>query len=380
MRCAFFIAGHWTTVCGFNDMAFQLNDTPAAWTAAELDADRRWLFTLDERARCDLVAALTRALDRDKSHFDYCRDDFDLGSAYPVLAAAFAEMQRGRGVALVRGLPREGLDEKDFELLTWGIGLHFGVGRPQGKQSHYISAVRDAGNAYRTGTGRGYNSNAELDFHTDSTDVVALSCYNKAAEGGMSITTSSVAAYQAMQREHPDLAELLHEPIHFSRQGEQAPDEAASYPHPVFDAVDGRLFSKWNRNRVTSAQKIEGVPQLSKKQWDALEAFDALVRRPDLAHSMWLQPGDLQIVNSHVTLHSRTDFRDHDDPAQKRLLFRLWLAPAAGDRLPESWRVLYKAVAPGTVRGGIIGQQHDAARKAFEARQAAALGMRLHDG
>jgi hypothetical protein len=360
-------------------MSFSSFDVPAAWNAAALDADRRWVFELDERARCDLVAALTKALDRDKSHFDYCRDDFDLGSAEPVLRAAFAEMQRGRGVALVRGLPREGLDEKDFELLTWGIGLHFGVGRPQGGQSHYISAVRDAGNTYRTGTGRGYNTNAELDFHTDSADIVVLSCYNRAAAGGMSITTSSVAAFQAMRREHPDLAERLLEPIHFSRQGEQAPDEAPSYPHPVFDTVDGKLFSKWNRNRVTSAQKIAGVPQLSQKQWQALEAFDALVRRPDLAHSMWLQPGDLQIINSHVTLHSRTDFTDHDDPAQKRLLFRLWLAPPDGDRLPLSWKVLYKAVDPGTVRGGIIGQQHDAARKAFEARQATALGMRLTD-
>jgi hypothetical protein len=204
-------------------MAYQLNDTTAAWTAAEFEADRRWVFTLDDRARCDLVAALTKALDRDKSHFDYSRDDFDLGSAYPVLKAAFDEMQRGCGVALVRGLPREGLDEKDFELLTWGIGLHFGVGRPQGKASHYISAVRDAGNTYRTGTGRGYNTNAELDFHTDSTDVVVLSCYNRAAEGGMSITTSSVAAYHAMRREHPDLADLLHEPIHFSRRTRRRP-------------------------------------------------------------------------------------------------------------------------------------------------------------
>ncbi len=357
-----------------------LQDTPAAWTAAEFEADRpRWLFTLDDRARCDLVAALTRALDPGKTLFDYRREDFDLGSAAPVIAAAFREMQHGRGVALIRGLPREGLDEKDFEILTWGIGLHHGVGRPQGKQSHYISAVRDAGNAYRTGTGRGYNSNAELDFHTDSTDVVVLSCYNKAVSGGMSITTSSVAAWHAMRREHPELADYLYQPIHFSRQGEQAPDEALSYPHPIFDECGGKLFSKWNRNRVTSAQKIEGVPQLSKQHWAALEAFDALVRRADLAHSMWLQPGDLQIINSHVTLHSRTDFTDHDDPAQKRLLFRLWLALPDGDQLPESWKVLYKAIGKGTVRGGIIGQQHDDARKTYEQRQAAVLGMRLCD-
>jgi len=354
-------------------------DTPAAWTADQLDADQGWLYTLDERARCDLVAALTCAIDPAKTLFDYRREDFDLGSAAPVIAAAFHEMQHGRGVALIRGLPREGLDDKDFELLTWGIGLHHGVGRPQGKQSHYISAVRDAGNVYRTGQGRGYNTNAELDFHTDSTDVVALSCYNKAVAGGMSITTSSVAAYHAMRREHPELIDHLHEPIHFSRQGEQAPDEAASYPQPIFDERGGKLFSKWNRNRVTSAQKIEGVPQLSALQWQALEAFDALVRRADLAHTMWLQPGDLQVINSHVTLHSRTDFRDHDDPAQKRLLFRLWLAPPDGDDLPESWRVLYKSVAKGTVRGGIIGQQHDIVRKSYEQRQASALGMRLSD-
>ena len=138
-------------------------------------------------------------------------------------------------------------------------GLHAGVPRPQGKASHYISPVRDAGTAYRTGTGRGYSSNAELDFHTDSADIVFLSCYNKAASGGMSITTSSLAAYGVMAEEFPDLVEYLHKRVHFSRQGEEAPHEAPSYPHPIFDRVGGRLFSKWNRNRVSSAQKIDGA-------------------------------------------------------------------------------------------------------------------------
>lgn len=41
------------------------------------------------------------------------------------------------------------------------------------------------------------------------------------------------------------------------------------------------------------------------------------MRRPDIAFEMWLEPGDLQIINSHVTLHSRTEFTDHDDPDQK---------------------------------------------------------------
>jgi hypothetical protein len=353
-------------------------DNAACWTADELEANRkRWLFALDERARRDLLGALERARDPGKTLLDYAREDFDLGSAGPVIAAAFREVRHGLGVALVQGLPREGVAEKDFELLTWGIGLHAGVGRPQGKASHYISAVRDVGTAYRTGTGRGYSSNAELDFHTDSADVVVLSCYNKAREGGMSITTSTPMAHARMKVEHPRLLDYLHQPIHFSRQGEQAPDEAPSYPHPVFDEQDGKLFSKWNVNRVTSAQKLEGVPKIAGEHREALDRFDQLVRRPDLAHTMWLAPGDLQIINSHVTLHSRTDFTDHDDPALKRLLFRLWLAPADAGRLPESWRVLYRAVEPATVRGGILGQHHDERCKAYERRQAQALGMRV---
>ncbi|HEV7802839.1 MAG TPA: TauD/TfdA family dioxygenase, partial [Burkholderiales bacterium] len=255
-------------------MNLEATNSPAAWTAADLDSDKRWFFAFDDDARRDMVAALRKARDPAKTLFDYRRDDFDLGSAWPILEAALAETQHGRGVVLMRGLPRDGLDEKDFELLTWAIGLHAGVGRPQGKQSHYISAVRDAGTAYRTGTGRGYSSNAELDFHTDSADMVFLSCYNKAASGGMSITTSSLQAYRCIAKEHPDLIDYLHEPIHFSRQGEQAPDEAPSYPHPIFDEAGGRMFSKWNWNRVTSAQKLPEVPRMTAEQRRALETFD----------------------------------------------------------------------------------------------------------
>jgi hypothetical protein len=352
-------------------------DSPARWNAAQLDADKRWVFVLDRTAQRDLIAAIRKAHDPDKSLLDYRHADFDLGAAWPIIDAALQETKRGRGVALIKGLPRDGIEENVFELLTWAIGLHAGVARPQGKASHYISAVRDVGTAYRTGKGRGYSSNAELDFHTDSADMVFLSCYNKARSGGMSITTSSLAAYDVMAHEYPKLVEWLHRPVHFSRQGEEAADEAPSYPHPIFDEEGGQLFSKWNRNRVTSAQQLAGVPQISLEHREALEQFDQIVRRPDLAHSMWLEPGDVQIINSHITLHSRTDFVDDDEPSRKRLLFRLWLAPPDGDRLPESWRVLYKEVEPGTVRGGIIGQQYDTQRQIFEKRQARDLGMRL---
>jgi hypothetical protein len=348
-----------------------------AWSVPELAADPSWVFSLSDAVAGEMAQAVRRAHRPGQPLIEYRRDDFEFGAALPVLHAAFAELRDGRGIALVRGLPRDALSEQEFELLTWAIGLHTGVPRPQGKASHYLSAVRDVGTVYRSGTGRGYSSNAELDFHTDGADVVALTCFNTAKAGGMSMVSSSVTAHNIMVAEHPDLAALLHGTFHFSRQAEQAPDEAPFYPHPIYAEDGGRLHSRWNRNRITSAQKLPGVPPLSAAQHTAVDLLDEILRRPSVMYAMHLAPGDMQLLNSHVTLHSRTEFEDHDDPAAKRLLFRLWLTPPDARTLPEAWRPGYRSVAAGTVRGGIRGQAYDRARRTFEQRQATALGMRL---
>ena len=258
-----------------------------------------------------MAQAIRQAYRPGQPLIEYRRDDFDFGAALPVLHAAFAETRDGRGIALVRGLPRDALSEPEFELLTWAIGLHAGVPRPQGKATHYLSAVRDVGTVYRSGTGRGYSSNAELDFHTDGADVVALTCFNTAKAGGMSMVSSSVTAHNIMVAERPDLAALLHGTFHFSRQAEQAPDEAPFYPHPIYAEHGGRLHSRWNRNRITSAQKLPGVPPLSAAQHAAIDLLDEILRRPAVMYAMHLAPGDMQLLNSHVTLHSRTEFEDH---------------------------------------------------------------------
>ena len=351
--------------------------TLAAWRAADLRAEPTWIFTLDDRARQGLLQAVRKARDPDKSVFDYRRGDFDLARAGPVIEAALHEAKHGRGAALLRGLPRNGVDESEFELLTWAIGLHVGVARPQGKASQYIAPVRDIGTVYRSAGGRGYSSNADLDFHTDSADVVLLACYNQAQSGGMSMCTSSVTAHQQLMVERPDLVEALHQPFWFSRQMEQAPDETSAYPNPVYDEADGLLCSKWNRNRIQIAQQIEGVPPLTSQQRGAMDTMDEVLRRPELMYAMYLQAGDVQILNNHVTIHSRTEFVDFEEPSRKRLLFRLWLAPPDSPRLPESWLPAYRSVLPGTVRGGIIGQAYDATRQEYERRQAQELGMRL---
>lgn len=349
---------------------------PAAWRAPDLKQDRSWVFHLDEAARSQLARVTKAAYDPARPLFDYRREEFDLGPALETIEAALHEAHHGRGLTLIKGLPRDGLNEHEFRLLNWAIGLHTGVARPQGKATQYISEVRDAGVDYRAASGRGYSSNAKLDFHVDGADIATLGCFNTAKSGGQSMISSTLTALKALKDERPDLAEIAHQNFYFSRQQEETEDEGPFYGQPMFDYCEGNTFGKWNRNRVLSAQRLEDVPRLSDAQRECMDMMDAILQRPENMFTMFLEPGDLQIFNNHVMLHSRTEYVDFEKPEEKRLLFRLWLAPPDSVRLPQSWWDFYRSTEPGTVRGGIRGHEHTDACRAWEAQQAESLGMR----
>ena len=75
---------------------------------------------------------------------------------------------------------------------------------------------------------------------------------------------------------------------------------------------------------------------------------------------MVLEPGDIQFLNSHVTYHARTEFEDDPRPERRRLLYRLWLSTPLSRALPDGHEVLWRSIAAGAPRGGIL--QVDAAR------------------
>ena len=352
-------------------------EAPSAWEIEELRSTNDWCFEIDQADRKQITTSIKSVFDKDRDLFDYSPDEFNLGSSWAIIERALLEAHHQKGLSIVRGLPREDLNHEEFRLLSWAIGLKAGVARPQGLASQYISAVQDAGMDYRAANGRGYSSNAELDFHVDVADLTILTCYNKAKSGGQSMISSGVTAHNYLIKERPDLAEIAYQHFYFSRQEEQAPDEKPFYSLPLFEEEKGNLFCNWNRNRVQSAQNIEGVPELSEQQKETMDVLDEILTRPELMYTMYLEPGDMQIINNYTMFHSRTGYEDFENDLQKRCLYRLWLAPPDSVRLPESWRDFYRTVEPATVRGGIIGQSHDEACKAFEKAHSNFLNMQI---
>jgi hypothetical protein len=350
---------------------------PHGWNRSEADADSAKFRRLSASEIAEFDSALVVIRASGKPLLQMNPSDFPLkGPAKAVLLSAVREAQSGRGFQLLRGFPVDRWSVEDTKLVVWGIGMQLGVARPQGKASHFLADVRDAGGQYRGVTGRGYNTNAELDFHNDSSDLVGLLCLRTAKSGGTSLLTSSVRAHNEMLATRPDLVEELYRPFIFSRQGEHAPEEPPYYQTSIFGTYNGRFACRYVRNHINSAQMaFADIPRLTARQVEALDMLDATVKRADLCFQMEFEPGDLQLINNYVVLHSRTTYQDHEEPDLKRHLMRLWIASPTGQELPADWKPFFKDTAAGAVRGGYRGQNITPEIMQFEERLAKAHGM-----
>jgi hypothetical protein len=352
---------------------------PCAWLPSELRQDLSWIHHLSREAVHDIEVALQHAKATQKPWLQMTANDFPLKRhAKQAIDHAFAVTQTGYGMCLLKGFPVDRWSVEDARLAHWGIGLNVGVARTQNIASQVMNDVRDEGGSYKVKNGRGYNTNAGLDFHVDSCDVVALLCLQTAKSGGTSKVTSSIAVVDEIKRLRPDLIPVMQQPFYYSYQGTNDASQPPFYKCPIL-GDDPEFFSlRANRKNVTAAQRdFPEVPRLTSEQVELLDLLDVLLPDDQFCYSMQLDRGDMQLLNNYVVIHSRTNFEDHDEPERKRHLLRLWLSIPQGQRLPSLWKEYFGNIAPGSVRGGVRGSQITEEFLAYEKRQAAHLGMTL---
>jgi hypothetical protein len=256
--------------------------------------------------------------------------------------------------------------------MYWGLGTH--LGRPvfQNRSGELMRAIRDEG----AHVGRTYGqtkdttggtflssyartlTNGGLRFHTDRTDVVGLLCVRQAMKGGVSTLASTPAIHNAILAKRPDLLDALFTDYWRSRFGEEGTGKdgssttrATAYPLPIFGVRDGKFTSHYSLTFIEAAQMAPDVPKLTPAQKEAIDMLMATAQ--ELCFEMTLEPGDLQLINSHVTYHGRTPFEDDASSGHDRLLLRLWLSMPNNRPLPEGHEVLWRSIAAGQVRGGI---------------------------
>jgi len=326
--------------------------SPAEWRGPELLARTDWLHTLtpEEVAEIEQALAAARAAGVTLDAID--RRTFPL-ARFPALVERVRDrLENGPGLFVIRGFPSERYAAADLRMIYWALGKYLGTAVTQSAEGDVLGDVRDMKVDLSGPKGRGYKTNAELEYHTDSCDVVALFVLRTAKAGGRSMIASSVAIHNEIARRRPDLLEVLYQPFTWSLQSQHTTGGPAYYRQPIFTMHEGQFACRYIRTHIRSAQRFPEVPRLTDAQVEAIALLDEIAADPAVHFSMMFEPGDIQILNNHVTLHARTEFEDWEEPDRKRHLLRMWLSMPTTRALSPELGFIYQDRRAGAVRGG----------------------------
>ena len=330
---------------------------PAAWYGPDMARRHDWTHVLSDDDIEELDAAIRCHVESGLGMDRVTPATFSLPRLAKKLKKILDEILHGRGFVVVRGFPVERYTTEQAAIGFLGLGSYFGTFRSQNAKGHLLGHVKDLGLDIRNSGTRFYQTNRRLDYHTDSCDIVGLLCLKTAKSGGASRIVSSVTLYNEILRRRPDLADALFSAFPTDRRNEVPPGMMPWFDVPVFNWHANELTTIYVGQYIRSAQaNFPNARRLSAAEDEALMLLDELADSPGLRLEMNFEPGDMQFLHNHQILHSRTDFVDWEEPAKRRHLLRLWLAPAEARALPQSFAARYGTLTPGD-RGGIITQQ-----------------------
>ena len=261
-------------------------------------------------------------------------EHFELQACARLVDDVRARLDRGPGFVIIDRLPIDRITRAEAIDLYWLLANMLEPPVAQEWKGTVIYDVRHDGQEYGEDT-RGALTPVGLEMHTDSSmgeappNYLGLLTLATARSGGMSIVTSARAAHNYFLREHPPLLRRLYEAFYRDHQNYQAADAAATNFRPVFAVERGDLRTRFNARHIMRGYEKTGRV-LDDAGVEAVKQMDAFLGDPANRLDLWLEPGQIQILNNRVIVHGRTAYEDHQEPERRRHLVRLWLR--AGDR------------------------------------------------
>ena len=333
-------------------MKQQIIDSPADWRGPEMLNRDDWICRLDEEEIAEIDAAFHQVQKKGIGFADMTRENFPQERFPDIAARARETLETGPGLILIRGFPTLNYSHRDLRLIYWGLGKHIGTAVCQSSDGDVLGDVRDINVDINSPRGRGYRTNQQLSFHCDSCDVVGLFVLRTPKSGGLSMIASSLAIKNEIARTRPDLLEALYQPFQWSMQGQEKPGQAPYYPQPVYSEHDGYFCARLVRAHIENGQRFPEAPRLTEAQIEALDLIGELAASEEFHFPIMFEPGDFQLLNNHVTMHSRTAFEDFPEADRKRHLLRMWLSVPNSRPLSPSMSHIYRDQTAGSVRGG----------------------------
>lgn len=299
--------------------------TPSAWTAHSFSSPADFTIHLPAAAERELRRIVTGSRIASLDHRQITLGEFGTPALRDLMDGVHRELWDGRGFLLLKGLPIADLSIEQIQAYYWLLSLYLGKPVSQSAAGERIGFVQDRTKPGQLQTERGYTSRRELPLHTDGGDFMGLLCVRAAISGGLSVGSSVHSIYNTMLERCPELLPRLFRGFPYHRKGEQPDDQPLVTPYnvPVLAWINDRLSARYIRPSMDTAYKALG------REWDpldtkALDAFDDISWDDDHLIRFMMEPGDLYLASNWTTLHSRTEFIDHEEPQNKRLMLRIW--------------------------------------------------------
>ena len=312
---------------------------PAVWSGQDFREINSWVFKLSSSDINEINKALSVAVEKNIPIQNVTSNDFPLPHLGKQLKVLRNEIENGRGFVVIRGLPVEEYDENECKILSWGLCTYFGKGMQQSRHGDWINHVIDLVDVSSTSNPdlahvverkelRYSHKGGELRWHSDTTDIIGLFCLKAAKSGGESRLASVGMVHNLILENQPECLDALYEGYFYMSLADD--DESG------LQRVSNERVPVFRRSAETVT--FYYIPQVIERAIDRADIKYSLVENkaraiiqesgdlPGVALEFMLEPGDLEIINNKIVMHSRGEYEDYTDLDSRRHLLRLWMA------------------------------------------------------
>ncbi len=308
---------------------------PKSWTAKTLSRTD-YLIPLPDAAWAEL-RAVADTLEPGIAVSDILTlvpENYGLTACRAFMAEVKHTLDEGSGLALVDRIPVEDIGRGRATALYWLLGSLLGRPVAQNYAGLLLYDVRDTGKTHGNGV-RGSVTNVELYYHTDNSyglvppQYIGLLCLQTAKSGGDSRLVSWAEVYKRLHDRDPALAMRGYQGVLFDRQKEHGPGDPMVISKPPFRRVGTGIGIAYSSRLMRTGYKMTGR-DIDPETERFLDTMDEIIYDDEMQLRMMFERGQMQFINNARVGHARGGFEDHDDPALRRHLVRLWFREDGG--------------------------------------------------
>ena len=175
---------------------------------------------------------------------------------------------------------------------------------------------------------RYHQTNLGGSIHSDGPQLssppkyIIMACEENSLKGGDTILVDTKKIYKHLLYKKKNILNILKKKFYFERRGFNY-SGANVFLKPIFEVNKKKFMFRYLRDYIEKGYQIK-KKRLSKKQIQAFNYLDKLLKKKEFYKKTKLNRGDLVILNNHTIAHGRTTFKI-TSKGQQRKLYRIWL-------------------------------------------------------